>query len=109
MELVKGSVKVELVELGEGFCGDYDPTDPDDMELLRFDVSRRGESGEWEEVPDASYCTLLPALMSDAKKEKALKLLMDEFYAPVTNGQSVKRLGEKMSWIAPDWLEGDKR
>jgi len=35
-------------------------------------------------------------------------LLMDEFYEPVTNGQSVKKLGETMSWIAPDWLEGEE-
>jgi len=27
------------VELGEGKCGDYDPDDPNDIELLRFDVS----------------------------------------------------------------------
>jgi hypothetical protein len=30
--------RVEFVQLGEGYSGDRDPTDPEDAELLRFDV-----------------------------------------------------------------------
>jgi len=39
-EMIRDNIMVEWVELGEGLCGDYNPDDPDDIELLRFDVSR---------------------------------------------------------------------
>jgi hypothetical protein len=38
-ELIRGRVRVEWVELGEGWNGYYQEDDPDDEELLRFDVS----------------------------------------------------------------------
>lgn len=104
MELVLGKVKVEWVELGEGLYGDYDPDDPYDIELLRFDVSVMGEDGEWKEVPDASYCTRFPASASDKMKAIGLELLMDELYEPVSQGHSVKRLCENLSWIGLDWI-----
>ena len=46
-ELIKDRVKVEWVELGEGWWGDYDPDDPMDEELLRFDVSWLDDAGQW--------------------------------------------------------------
>ena len=37
-EVIRGDRKVEWVDIGEGWNGDYDPDDPDDTALLRFDV-----------------------------------------------------------------------
>lgn len=33
-----GMVKVEWTDLGEGLSGDYDPSDPEDISLLRYDA-----------------------------------------------------------------------
>jgi hypothetical protein len=41
-DLTRGDVCVSWVELGEGYNGDYDEEDPEDVELLRFDVLVRG-------------------------------------------------------------------
>ena len=104
MEITKGNVKVCWVELGEGFNGDYDPEDPDDIELLRFDVMHLVD-GEWLYVESASYCTLFPVQADADLKAQALAILMDRFYEPVTQGISIKKLAEEMSWIEPNWLD----
>ena len=49
MEIIEGNYKVEWVALGEGIQGEYHEDDPNDVELLRFDVSERVD-GEWAEV-----------------------------------------------------------
>ena len=53
MALIDGRYKVEWVNLGEGKDGDYDSNNPDDIALLRFDISFDGEL-----MQDGSYCTL---------------------------------------------------
>jgi hypothetical protein len=104
IELTKGIVKIEWVELGEGWSGDYDPDDPKDVELLRFDVFKK-ENGEWAEVSDASYCTLFPVNSSDDLKRKGLEFLMQEIWEEVDSGHSIKKLCERLSWIEPEWVE----
>lgn len=101
MELIKGNVKVELVDIGEGICGDYNSNDPNDISLLRFYVSKKTED-YWEDIEDSSYCTRLPSSINDEEAIKALSILMDNFYDPVMNSESVKKLGERMSWISLD-------
>lgn len=51
--------RLEWVNLGEGWSGDYDPEDPEDVPLLRADLFME-ENGEWVEPADSSYCTLAP-------------------------------------------------
>jgi hypothetical protein len=75
MELQRGSVKVEWVELGEGVSGDYDPTDPDDVELLRFDFYGLGE---WRPVLDTSYCTRVSIDTPEKRQKELLELLMEK-------------------------------
>lgn len=100
MQISAGDVMVEFEAIGEGRSGDYDETDPFDIELLRFTVSRM-ESGEWVPVEDASYCTRVP-VDTDAKTLALLLAgLFREVYAPVSAGESVKRLCERLSWITP--------
>ena len=95
----KDRVRVEWVELGEGLCGEYDEDDPEDVELLRFDVSQL-KDGEWIEVCDASYCTLVPVTATPEERIAGLQILLDQFYEPVMEGHRCKKLGERMSWIS---------
>ena len=106
--VIWGNIKVELVDLGEGLCGDYNPEDPDDVELFRFDVSYRDEHGNWNPIPDSSYCTRLRVNIPEKLKKKALIVLIKEYHNAVGPkytelSPSVKKLGERLSWIC----EGD--
>ena len=107
MELTKDKVRVELVELGEGKCGDYDPDDPDDIELLRFDVSIFTD-GEWQDIDDASYCTQLPTSATPEQKQSALEWIMNEVYDGALGGYSIKKICEVLSWISLKSLETNK-
>ena len=93
------SIKVEWSELGEGICGDYDPGELDDVELLRFDISR-WMGDHWEDVEDASYCTQVPVSATSEQRATGLKMIMDAIYERASSGQSIKRLCEELSWIS---------
>lgn len=109
MKLIKENVKIEWVRLGEGLSGDFDPEDPEDEELLRFDVFRWDEEiGAWGEVPDASYCTFFPANATDAQRRNGLEFIMAEVFEPVRDGHSVKKLCERLSHIDPSWGKTDR-
>ena len=98
-------IRIELVNIGEGVCGDYDPEDPDDINLLRFDASIKNNDGEWEEIEDASYCTRLRADADIEQLKKAATMIHNSYrseissYESYLNGPSVKKLGEELSWI----------
>jgi hypothetical protein len=56
---LKDEVHVEVEWIGEGYSGDYVPSDPDDVPFVRFtaaDLTGRGRDSQ-----DVSYCTLVPA------------------------------------------------
>jgi hypothetical protein len=104
--LVKDNVKIEWVDLGEGWDGDYNENDPNDQELLRFDVySRKRKNGAWEAVDDASYCTQVPLKTPRPVLNKLLQHLMDNIEPAITGGWSVKKLCERLSWISPEWVK----
>lgn len=108
--IIRGKVKVEWAELGEGICGDYDPEDKDDIELLRFDVfikDIKGANG-WTDPGDASYCTRMPVSATKEQKIDGLKWIMDEVYGPLTDGYSIKKLCERLSWIDLDSLKANR-
>jgi hypothetical protein len=105
--LIKDRVKVEWSELGEGLCGDYNPDDPDDIELLRFDVSEL-INGEWEMVDDASYCTQMPVSTTPKQRQDSLKWIMSEVYDGIMGGYSIKKICEFLSWISPESLKENK-
>lgn len=102
-ELVKDNVKVVFENIGEGYHGDYDETDLEDKNLLRFSVYVNDETG-WIPVDDASYCTLVSADISEEKMTDLLNVLMNEFYNVLHKNiyASVKKLGERMSWISEE-------
>ncbi len=99
-------IKVSLVNLDEGINGDYDPDDPDDVNLLRFDVYYRNpEEGidDWEPVDDASYCTNVEANSTKEHLEKVVRTLFKRYrdeYRNIATGGSVKKMGEELSHIS---------
>ncbi len=90
----RGPVLVQFENLDEGHCGDYDPDDPEDENLLRFTVYHNGE-----QVNDASYCTNIRADADRKAVKKAAERILREVYDPVMAGYSVKKLCEGLSWI----------
>jgi len=109
LELIKGNVKVSWCWIGEGKSGDYDPDDPTDIPLMRFDVYKYEDSdgmgSDWEEIIDSSYCTLFPVTEQERTKILALEYIMDRTYEFVIRGQSIKRLCEELSFIFPKWFQ----
>jgi hypothetical protein len=110
-ELIKDPIRVSWVELGEGLCEDYNPDDPNDVELLRFDIdikaSEAHQDGDWwwEAIDDASYCTQVPVSATPEERGKLLEIIMDWVYEPATQGYSIKKICERLSWISLDWLK----
>ena len=101
-EIDDGNIKVEWANIGEGYNGDYNPNDPDDVELLRFYVYE-WDDGYWEPVDDASYCTTVPLHSDPDIIEETIRVLYKRFADVIYNRSgSVKKLGEMMSWISPD-------
>ena len=105
MRICGPHIMVAWVNDGEGFSGDYNPEDPEDINLLRFDVYYRAkETDPWEAVDDASYCTLMPADTDRETLNRAIKVLYREYcnVLEADPSQSVKKLGEKLSWLCPE-------
>lgn len=100
--VTRDGVRIAWSELGEGYSGDYNPNDPNDRELLRFDIWVKRD-GEWEMADDGSYCTLVPVTANAAQRFDLLLLLMSKLYDAVKN-DNYKKLAEQMSWIELDWL-----
>lgn len=105
MELIKNDVKVEWEELGEGISGDYNPDDPEDVELLRFSIFLNSRTEGWQYIEDSSYCTNFPVSAPYEVKVKGLELIMDRVYERAHAGLSIKRICEELSWISPQWVE----
>ena len=102
-------VRVELTdESNESFDGDYDPNDPEDVQLLRFYVQTKRD-GEWRDVDDASYCTALPTKTPPEQIQIALHTIMHHVRDRLIAGESVKRVCEHLSWISPDDLTLESR
>ena len=97
----RGTVAVEIVYIGEGLCGDYNPDDPEDKQQLRFYVQKADidDSGEMilEDVENASYCLRIQPHESGIG-EVAGRIL-DAVYDKLMNGESIKELCEGLSWI----------
>lgn len=98
----RNGVRVELSWIGEGCEGDFDPGDPEDQPLLRFDVSKF-EDGSWEAVDDSSYCTQIPATTEPGQVMKIAERILDEVEDAVRSGNSIKRQCERLSWIGSDY------
>ena len=95
-------VRADWYYAGEGLYGDYNPEDPDDIQLLRFDVYTRSKDGdEWRPVDDASYCTYVPLNEDRAVLVWKLREIYNEYNDVLSCDReiSVKKMGEVLSWI----------
>jgi hypothetical protein len=123
--LERARVRVEWTELGEGYDSEWDPEDPDDIQLLRFDFYGR-LNHEWLVVSKASYCTNVPASTNPTTRTRLLARLLAEGCTTIEHGldQLISEHGgdanaarevtevtpassgvfELLSHIAPDWL-----
>ena len=96
------TVWVEWYRSGEGYFGDFQPDNPEDKELLRFDVYKRPDGvSDWEGVEDASYCTCLGVDESEERLIHCLNIIYKEYDDVLSSDYytSVKKLGERLSWI----------
>jgi hypothetical protein len=108
-----GRVKVEWIYIGEGLSGDYDPTDPNDIPLMRFDAyvntqlvpssvidfeSSDVEDDPWAMPQDSSYCTYV---REDAETDvlRAYAILIAEELSDALDSGSWKRTAEECSWV----------
>ena len=107
MELIEDGIRVTLEHIGEGHSGDYDPDDPKDEALLRFDVERLTDS-QWEGVDNTSYCTNLTDDTPDETVNKALRIIMDCVKDKILRYDSVKRICEELSWMDVKWATSNK-
>jgi hypothetical protein len=123
--ITKGPVRIELEELGEGLMDEYDQSDPNDVELLRFtcalaypstDERSSGQpAGSYVDIESfGSFCTNLPASLNDTERRSALEVLMDRLYEPLVghlerDDFAHKRPAEEASWIDPTWLATPQR
>lgn len=109
MSIRDSVLRVDWYNADESLCGDYDPDDPDDINLLRFDVYVMREPEKWDDsddgwraVEDASYCTNIPANAPEEVLERALRVLFREYRDAIGDYPyySVKKLGERLSHIS---------
>lgn len=111
----RGDVAVEWYNADEGLCGEYDPTDPQDVNMLRFDFYGK-KNNEWLPVIDGSYCTAVPASTPDEVLARLLELLMDRGEDAVQVALAEDRhtysneitpadhhIFEELSWVDPSW------
>lgn len=94
-ELVRENRMVTLSHIGEGsMVGYYNPNDPEDEPLLRFDIYEMVD-GEWEAMDDASYCTGISAFEKPKVIKQVLHTIMDETF----DLDRVKKRAERLSWL----------
>ncbi len=97
------TIMAVLEDIGEGYNGDYNPEDEDDEQLLRFTVYI-SEDDRFEQIDDASYCTYIPLSTPFGELTRLCKVIFDEYRNVADayrNGSSVKKLGERLSWLTP--------
>ncbi|HVT78381.1 MAG TPA: hypothetical protein VHD87_15195 [Acidimicrobiales bacterium] len=84
-----------FVELGEGYDGDYDPANPNDVELLRLDYCVNGEEVE-------SLCTNLPVSLTAEQRNQCLALIAQ--FATWHPELRPTTIVELFSHMDPSWL-----
>lgn len=98
-------IRVSLENLGEGYNGDYDPNDPNDKPLLRFDVEQMDfATEEWQEdrwISLESRCTCIPVDAPVERLERFVSELADEVYDLLIDGRdSLSFLCDKFSYAS---------
>ena len=101
--IIDNWLKIEWDHIGEGYNGDYNPNDPEDCPLYRFYVSTivTSEFEEyWEQVDSASYCTQVTDDVSSFELMGGLFIIAVAIFKPLQEGESIKKICEKLSWLS---------
>jgi hypothetical protein len=109
-DMIEGErLKIEFVDINEGYKGEYDPDDPDDVKLLRFDVSiRKKKGGAWQVSDSCSYCTQIPVDTPATTRRSLLLLFYKELFFAMEHGRQLRRVCEILSWATPKWIDGTR-
>jgi len=103
IELSSGGKKVVWEWIGEGWNGDFNPEDSDDVPLLRFSCYHF-LNGDWQQMDDASYCTRMPISSNRFHLVKAAMIILEA----IEDCNYKKRL-EELSWFEPQDFIVDKQ
>lgn len=107
--LLRGDVRISWVDNGEGQDGIYNPSNPDDMPLLRFQIFYLGGG---EEVMVASVKSQTSRREETDIRQKLLQKIADQVVGPIEEKQptpedsevpAIKTTLEKLAWIGPEW------
>ena len=82
--------------LGEGTDGDYDPENPDDVPLLRYDVCEK-INGEWEPLRNGSACCQIKATEKRSHLKKAAKHMLE--IVSKVDSEYLNNTVQLLSWI----------
>lgn len=97
-EIEEDGLRVEVTWIGEGYAGEYDPEDLQDVPLARFYVMKKDADGFWQDVGDGSYCTLLPA-DNYGGMVKLARIILGRAGDAVRNDSNYKHILEELSWF----------
>lgn len=97
-----GRLRLSWEYIGEGHSGDYDPSDPQDQQLLRFYVEWLTVNDGWQELDDASYCTCLTV---GTDRGDLCRYAVDILHSISPDGDrpsNYKKTMELWSWLGTD-------
>lgn len=104
---------VSVEWLGEGEEGDFQPLEPRDQPLLRFDAQKNIGivDNVWEDLDNGSYCTQVPAYAPREILEAMPRYLVARLEAE--GGNYPKRLMEQLSWVTQkeisEFIESERK
>lgn len=90
---------IRLVNLGEGYYGEYDPENRGDENLLRFDVVDETVMTDGEGEMLESRCTNLVATATIEQQQLALILIMEAIKG---KPDELSQVCDRMSWLRID-------
>lgn len=115
------NVSLRFVYIGEGYEGEYDPENPDDIPMFRIDtLVRRGafehvdidgeEDDEWDVPAGGSYCTGLPTDTDPEKLAAYLRRMGTRIERAITfsradAGEVIRVFAERISDVTDNNLD----
>jgi hypothetical protein len=101
-----GLVKVQWINAHEGPTGFYNPRNPVDVNLLRFNIYFKDTAlNAWRDPGNASRLALVPAKTDDSFLLQAAEFIASELQDHTTDGCHAV-ICERLSWLTP--LKGEK-
>lgn len=103
-----GLVKVQWINALEGPTGFYNPRNPVDVNLLRFNIYFKDiASNAWRDPGNASRLALIPAKTEDYFLLHAAEFIASELQDHTTDGCHAV-ICERLSWLTPGRDEKNK-